>query len=330
LRPFYYREPDLTKVVFVLFVGIVGLIFFPAAGWSQEFFLYGGKMEETDFRDSGTVWGLAYFQTVGDHFALSLTHLNEGHVPGHHRDGYTPQAWVGADLFQRQLSLAAGIGPYFYFDTRFTDQVESVDNHGLGIIYSAALTWHTKCGLLFQLRGNWIEVKSDFSHLSVIGGLGYRLDPLVEDRAGPARPKGRITENEITLSVGDSVLNGAHADHTLAAALEYRRGVHPYLDVTIGVLTEDPNTNHRYGVVGQLWAVRRAFGDRVSFGVGIGPYLAHDKSGMRGTQRLNGALGLTGAVMLGEHLLVRGTWQRVATPHDHDADIFLGGLGWRF
>lgn len=324
----------MTKSVFILFAGILAFaaVCLPVRiGWCQEFFLYGGKMENVDAHDSATSWGLGFFQGLGEHAAVSLMHLNEGHVPNHHRDGYAAQVWLRTDVFKRRLSFLAGLGPHFYFDTRFTDHTDSVDTHGLGVMYSAALTWYAGCGLLFQIRGNWIEVQNDFSHLSVMGGLGYQLDPPAEDSADLARRKGGTdTGSQITLSAGDSVFNGAHADHTFAGALEYRRGIHPHLDVSFAFITEDSSTNHRYGIVGQLWAVRTVFSDRLSFGVGVGPYLAHDKNGRGRTRRVNGALGVTGAMMLGERLVVRGTWQRVVTPYDDDADIFLGGVGWRF
>jgi hypothetical protein len=289
-------------------------------------------MEDTGTHDHASAWAASYLQGLGEHAAVSLMYLNEGHIPDHHRDGYAPQFWLRTNVFQRRLSLAAGVGPYFYFDTQSSNRSDSIDRHGLGVMYSAAFTWYTKSRLLFQVRGNWIDVANDFNHLSVMGGIGYQLDapPVTGPVTRPPRRCSVATGNQVTLFVGDSVLNRAQATHTFAAALEYRRGVLPYLDVTIGPLTEDSNTNSRYGVAGQVWAVRTFFSDILSFGVGVGPYFAYDKNRGSGSTTLNGLIGLTGAVELGGHLMVRGVWHRVLTNYDHDADIFLAGLGWKF
>jgi hypothetical protein len=87
---------------------------------SQEFSLLGGEVKNADSRDSSYSWQLEYREAVGDHFAASFSYLNEGHVPNHHRDGHAIQLWGRTDFFNRSLSLAAGVGPYFYFDTTNT------------------------------------------------------------------------------------------------------------------------------------------------------------------------------------------------------------------
>ena len=293
-----------------------------------------GEMQDNTTHDKATTWAVSYLQGLGEHFAVSLMYLNEGHVPGHHRDGYAPQLWVRKNIFDRHLSLSVGAGPYFYFDTQTpANRADSIDAHGLGGIYSAALSWYTDSRFIFQLRGNWIDAVNNFNSFSVMGAIGFQLDkPAIE---GPIRrpPHEEDTGagNQLTLLVGDAVLNRAHAVHTFASSLEYRRGLSPHFDVSLQAITEDSRDDQRYGLAGQLWAVRSFFHEHLSFGIGVGPYAGYDKNrGPDGSTTVNGLIGLTGGLRIGKHVMVRAIWDRVLTNYDHDADIFLAGLGYRF
>lgn len=93
-------------------------------------------------------------QGVGEHAMVSFTYLNEGHLPDHHRDGYAPQVWLRTNIINRQLSLAAGVGPYLYHDTASgRGQIDSYNAHGLGGIVSLAVTWYTESRWLFRSAG---------------------------------------------------------------------------------------------------------------------------------------------------------------------------------
>ena len=122
------------------------------------------------------------------------------------------------------------------------------------------------------------------------------------------------------------MFNQFHSEYTFSDAIEYRRGM-PYLDVTIGLLSEDYRNDSRYGAAGQLWAVRPCFDDRLVLGVGVGPYFGYDRDG---STALNGIIGFTAAYSFGNHWVGRVIWDRVLTSNSRDADIFLGGLGYRF
>jgi hypothetical protein len=49
--------------------------------------------------------------------SVSADYLKEGHPKQHHRDGLGAQFWLHTAVPQRGWSFAAGIGPYYYFDT---------------------------------------------------------------------------------------------------------------------------------------------------------------------------------------------------------------------
>ena len=62
-------------------------------------------------------WQVQYMEGLGEHFAYSLSYLNQGHFIAHHRDGNAANLWVRTNLFDRQLSLGVGVGGLFYYDT---------------------------------------------------------------------------------------------------------------------------------------------------------------------------------------------------------------------
>ena len=211
---------------------------------------------------------------------MSFTYLNEGHLPDHHRDGYAPQVWLRTNIINRQLSLAAGVGPYLYYDTASgRGQSDSYNTHGLGGIVSLAATWYTESRWLFQVRGNWIGATNRFDTISLSCGIGYQLDAPSSPGPRIAAPhqNERTTNNEITLFMGESTLNRFDSRHTAAEAVEYRRGLTQHIDWTIGFMNEGSSIPlERYGITSQVWLVRAFFDDYVALGVGVGPYLAYN------------------------------------------------------
>ena len=310
---------------FILFLLLVA-----PSGWTQELILSGGETESTSTHDKAVRWGLAYQQGLSEHWAAGLTYINEGHISGHHRDGWEPQIWLRTNVIDRRLSLAAGIGPYFWFDTESTRSY-SFNAHGWGAVASVAATWYTESRFLYQIRANWIKAVNDFDSVSITGGIGFQLDkPLTE---GPLRKAPVETSNptgsQLTLFGGESVLNRFESQPQLAEAVEYRYGLAPHVDVTGEFFNEGPH--RRMGVASQIWAVRSFVSDKLVFGVGLGPYAAHDpQRGPDGSSTLNGLIGMTAAYDLTDHWVSRFTWNRVITNYSHDADLFLLGLGYRF
>jgi hypothetical protein len=93
--------------------------------------------------------------------------------------------------------------------------------------------------------------------------------------------------------------------------------------------------SRRDGVAAQLWATRAFFDERLSLGVGAGPYVAitrnDDLSQNRtGDGRVSGLVSMSASYRLGNHWLSRITWNRVVTRYDRDTDIIEAGMGLRF
>src|SRR3989304_71954 len=120
-----------------MFALVVLVSYRPVA--AQMLGLYAGRTEIRDAtHDKSHAWGLEYVEQVAPHFGLSLLYLNEGHPSDQRRDGFGMQAWARTSPLGGRLTLAAGVGPYYYFDTTRRGQAGYADDHGLGLISSLA------------------------------------------------------------------------------------------------------------------------------------------------------------------------------------------------
>ena len=217
----------MRKVVFLL---SPFLLLAASPLFAQEIYLQGGGTESSQTHDPVLRWGLEYVQGLSEHWAAGLTHINEGHIPNHHRDGYEPQIWLRTNVVERKLWLAAGVGPYLYFDTtNHGSRDTSYDAHGWGTVFSLAATWYTESRFLYQIRANYINAVNSFDSVSVTAGIGYQLDaPATRGPLQKAPPQTvSTTGNEITVFAGDAVLNQSERHHSFGEAAEYRPGASP-------------------------------------------------------------------------------------------------------
>jgi len=278
-------------------------------------------------------WQVQYMEGLGDYFAYSLSYLNQGHFPEHHRDAHAANLWLRTNLLDRHLSLGIGGGGLFYYDTIHpANGAPSRDFHGWGTMASVAATWYTESRLLFQVQGYWVRGGQSFDTLSMLAGVGYQLDP--PPKEGPdikgTHQAENTTNNELTLFGGQTIVNISGPGHSAAVALEYRRGIWRYLEWTIRGLYEGRSELiDRYGLTSQLWLAKEFLHDRIALGAGFGGYLAIDER--RNSQVfISEVASITGSYRLSEHWHIRATWDRIITSYNRDSDIFLGGIGYRF
>ncbi|HVN72085.1 MAG TPA: hypothetical protein VMU10_08700 [Desulfomonilia bacterium] len=156
---------------------------------AQEITLLGGVSEDSDTHDRSNSWQIEYMEGLGNYFAITISHLNEGHIPNHHRDGNAIQLWGSTGLIDRRIVLAAGVGPYFFYDTIEARAGRSYsDSHGWGYISSMAVTWYTESRLIVQFRTNWVHTSNDLDTITPLIGLGYRFDVPARRETGAAAP----------------------------------------------------------------------------------------------------------------------------------------------
>jgi hypothetical protein len=272
---------------------------------------------------------LSYSQDIRRHFAVSLSYHNEGHFPEHHRDGYSAQLWAKTTLFSPQLSLAAGAGPYRYFDTvRSEDPAGYSDKHGWGMVYSFSATWYAASSpWLYQLRTDRVLLSHGQDTTRLTAGVGYRLQRDVQSSGAPGARR-----TEVTLFRGKSVVNSFRSETSTAHSVELRRAFGPLLRGSIAWLDEsDATLIQRKGLVAQAWLEPSFQCDRLTLGVGYGPYIAADDR-RRDTNGIFGAglLTLTASLRFGESWVGRVSWNRVISRYDRDTDVILLGAGYRF
>lgn len=285
--------------------------------------------------ESTYAWGFTYAQPIGNYQALSYAWINEGHFTNNHRDGFALQYWLTSHFFDRHLTLAAGIGPYTYFDT-----VASIDNrpykdiHGLAIIYSLSATWQTHTPWFYQVVLDRIDAPNSINTYNAMLGIGYQLGKTNDGPTSIEPQPG--SGDQISVLAGETVVNSLRSPTAFARSVEYRHGFGAYFDGTVTWLNEGSTIiSRRNGGAAQAWLGHDFFGDRLRLSVGAGPYIAIDTYKVHGDAEATGArvaalLTMSASYNLTRHWLARASWDRVLTGYNKDSDIFLGGIGYRF
>lgn len=306
---------------------------YPASLPAQELYLLGGRAESTGSSDSSYSWQLDYTQDIRKHFAASLAYLNEGHLGNHRRDGYTAQGWLRTDLFRDHLSFAAGVGPYFFLDTRDTGNwVNFANEHGWKVMTSLAATYRTSKNLLLVLRSNYVTGGRNVDSLSALAGIGYEFRPAPSAAGGDESSGPAALKNEIAVLLGQTIVNSLDSQHSLATEVEYRRTVLRHMDWTLALLNEgDSRLVRRDGVVTQVWGTQQMLEDSLTIGAGAGGYFDVGHYHSPGNGRFASVIAtLTSSYRITPHWAARVSWNRVVTNYDRDTDVILGGVGYRF
>jgi hypothetical protein len=180
-----------------------------------------------------------------------------------------------------------------------------------------------------QLRGNWVHTEHGVDNVSALVGVGYQLDapPAFKEQCLPEK----LTNNEITLFFGETTANSFNSDKSIAAGIEYRRRLAPFLEWTVTSLYEgNDSIQDRFGLMTELWAVRAFFDERVSLGIGAGPYFVVDRHHPGDDETVVGVFGMTASYRFMPRWTVRLSWNRVVTNYNSDSDIVLVGIGYLF
>ncbi len=322
--------------IFLIFL----ILTVPYTAFSQDLNtigLLGGLISSHEDRETSYAWQISYMEDIGDHFGWSLSWLNEGHMPNHHRDGPTIQLWARKFILNRRLLLAAGAGPYLAFDTQNQPDGNFRDARNGGGVFSLAAFWNSGSQWFLQARVNTVLVNRNFDTTALLFGVGYRLDPDTSkgDQANRSTKTLSKSNNEITGFLGDAIVHGPD-ENSFAFGIEYRRSIARHLEWTVGYIDEGDNTYiDRKGITAQLWPKQSFFDDRLTLGAGVGVYSAVDNRRNPGADIwddavLIGLITLTGSYHLSHGYLIRISFCRTITDYDRDTDILFAGLGYRF
>lgn len=289
-------------------------------------------------RSSG--WGVSYRKIFEPYLAASLAYLNDGHFPGHYRDGVTGEAWLPMNLFSQHVTLSAGLGPFYYFDTvTSSNRSGYADDHGWAMIYSLDVTWQflgDRTGPFIELRLDHTAPAKSIETTSIGLGIGYRGFSDLHNRADPTAVDGFAT-NEVTAYYFKTVVDSYASQTSRAEELEYRRQIWDELRGSIGFLNEgDAQLIRRNGVLAELWAEPSFNSGLWSIGAGFGGYAAIDKYTPAPGRHVSGVISATLSARPFkyfqhlENLDIRFLWHRIVTDYSRDTDVLLWGVGYRF
>ncbi|MDR5735472.1 hypothetical protein QCE47_24420 [Caballeronia sp. LZ025] len=311
--------------------------FISANAHAQEFSVLAGPLKSSS--QNTYSWEANYREGLGPYAAWSFSWLNEGHIPNHHRDGQAVQLWGRLPLMNNRLELSAGAGPYRYFDTSEAQAGGDYSNtHGWGAMLTLRAAYYFDNRWIAQVKLNHVQAFGGPDTTALLFGIGYQLDAPNGHgpRDGAPSRTTNVTGNEVTVMLGTTVLNSLDSETNLAAGIEYRRGLWRYVDFTASYLHESGHVqSRRDGVAAQLWATRAFFDDRLTLGVGAGPYLSITQNddlpqNRTGDGRFAGLVSLSASYRFTNRWLARVTWNRMVTRYDRDADIIEAGVGMRF
>jgi hypothetical protein len=299
-----------------------------------------GTTGDGAFRNSSYAWQLDYRQYFYRNLGASLSYLNEGHVPGHHRDGNIGEVWVCFPFAKNAFNLSLGAGAYYYYDTQTMANGDSANVHGTAPIYSLGVTGYLSNRWFYRLMLNRVNPTDDIQLNSATVGAGYwfgrgtRPTPGILGDAPDERAY--VSDHEWAIYGGQSVVNTLFSQTAHAYAAEYRSGLDRHVDWTASFIYEgDPQIVRRSGIAAQAWVVNTFFNDRYTIGIGVGPYVYIDRKNPRPGNPQNPAaiaplVGLTFSMKVSDHWLMRFTANRVTTSYNRDADVILLGVGYRW
>lgn len=310
------------------------LIFVSCLAQAQDASLLAGTMGVRENDQNSFAVQLGYSQRLGKHTALSAEYVNEGHPALHHRDGLSPQFWLHTLVPERGWSFAVGAGPYFYFDTttgRGPTQPYRND-HGWGAMVSASVKYHLASRSYVELKASRVKGMSGHDSDLLLVGVGYELGQT--PRAVQLENAGR-GDNTIMLMRSHSIVNSFNSETSSGGAIEYRRTVHPNLELSVMALNEGKiGTLDRKGLVTEAWLMR-PLTERTILALGVGAYTLRDKlerdnAAQEDTVHVAPIASVGVRYRLTPRLRAELTWSRVITSYHRDSDLFLLGGGVTF
>lgn len=159
-----------------------------------------------------------------------------------HTTGMARRGRPGArcPFFQDRVSVSLGLGAYYFFDTQPLPGGDTANVHGTAPIYSLAATGYLSNRWFYRLMVNRISPAHEIKVTTATIGAGFwfgREKKPTRGKLGDAPDEyAYVTENELTLFGGQSVVNTFFSQKARAYAAEYRRGVLPHIDWTLSAI----------------------------------------------------------------------------------------------
>jgi len=314
----------------------------------QEVSISLGRLHEIGVREYTYSWQLQYFHQLGEEWGGTLSWLNEGHIPDHHRDGVHLQAWKLHRIETNNLRLGLGLGLFQYFDTTESSHPSGYRNrHGLKPILSFRAQypisdqgWEALVLINRTLGSDGPQTQG----MMVGANFRFGLDPPWAHREGPRlRAEEALGghRNELALMFGRTILNSFESESTDflgAFSLEYRRHMNPHLDFSVAYSDEGGiDSVKRDGLAVQGWITTHSNRQDMTLAFGIGPYFNRvfpSSADEEGQGCVNVRTSLRYSMILSRtfwgHWAYRLQWDRTNTFQHADTDVLLTGLVYQW
>jgi hypothetical protein len=309
-----------------------------ATTMAEELSLLGGWTGTEDHTSASYAWGLEYRQRLLAHLDASFGYLNEGHLPGHHRDGEMLQLWADTGLWRDRFALSFGAGPYVYFDTQFHYNFQGyLNQHGVGVILTGRVMYSPSRRWFALLEANQVVVTGAATR-AVMLGAGMHVDSFIAglERTPQSDQTTAVSDgsNELGFFGGQTTLNNLSSNKSTDLGVEYRRCAARHLEFSASLIEEGDGAVGRHaGIAGQVWVVQEFLARQLEVGLGVGPYAAlsaYQTADGRAGASVVGLASMTVSWRFARSLALRFNWYREFTGDDQDRDIVTLGLGWRF
>jgi hypothetical protein len=308
----------------------------PGTACGQSLALLAGLTESDDHQTDTYAWQIEFQQQLNSLLSGSLSWLNEGHIPDHHRDGAAAQLWLNAPAWRERVVLSLGAGPYVYFDTESSPSARGYsDVHSVAAVLSASATLDLGAGWFARLNLNDVWAPADVGTYAVLLGGGYRFGnsdrsaPSSADQGGSGYPA-----QEIQLFAGQMILSDPSSSGGRTYGADYRLELARWAAWS-ATWYYDPGSpsGRRDRAATQLWLVEPLANDRLALSVGLGVYSEVGPETRPTTTSPNPVSGLSGLRAewrCSRHTSLVLTWQRTFTNDDNDRDIIALGYAFRF
>jgi hypothetical protein len=347
LRADASRSSAIYRLALGIFVSSSGITCLPLTAQAQMLSYTKGESYSQGTGETSPAYKVEYRQVLNSDFSVTYDYVNEGHFTAHHPDGYSLEAWYKIPISEKyRISLSAGIGPFYYFDTVSPSGGQSTDRHGLAAVVTVAARGRLWKSLDWIVSADAIDPAHDLKAEMLSVGLGYWLgaapatsggQPLgLFDALAEGMGRKQSDANEISLYGVLSVINISGNPNSWGASAEYRYRFQRYFEGTASYIYEgDPRVARRSGVTVQGWPVRSVGASGFEIGAGLGLYAFVDRKhqpipGQITTAAVAPIISLMASHPVKKNWFIRVIWDRVVSNYSRDADIWRVGLGRTF
>jgi hypothetical protein len=297
-----------------------------------------GASDSENSDGNSYAWQLQFQEPISSYLSGSLSWLNEGHMPAHHRDGAAAQLWLDAPSLLERVAFSLGAGPYIYFDTETASSERGYhDIHSAAAMLSASMAVDVGDAWFLDLRVNEIYAPGDINTASFLLGAGYHFGRF--DRADPAAASGgdvgaSYARQQLQVFGGVMIYNQLQSQQDSVVGLEYRLSLRPWAAWSAAWFYNPGNAiSQRNQVASQMWLVHAMADGRLSVSAGLGVYMplgSQPGSAATTPAGVSGLSALRAEWNCSARSSVIVSWYRSFTNDDNDRDLITLGYGWRF